>query len=345
MKVTAGKLGLWLCGAAAAAGALYVAVWMMVAAQVRTLSDEWIASQRREGWSIAAGPVTVHGFPRWPQVTLTAVQVTAPLGDGGWTWTAERATVVPAALDLTRLTILAPGTQTVALPGQPTWTVSSYRAVLEIAVDDSGKWQRGDLTFADLEVRDAEAIPLFGAARFNASLALADGPRGPELPFAAFSGSVDTLRLALAIRPFTRTVTTARLDADLVGAVAPGRLSDALDAWRDGGGTLEVRRFLVDWPPLTIAGNGTLALDNDLQPIAAFSTQISGFSETIDVLEADGMMDADDAATANVVLGLMAQAPPDGGPAQLNIPVSVQDRQLSVGPFPLLNLPAIEWDE
>lgn len=129
------------------------------------------------------------------------------------------------------------------------------------------------------------------------------------------------------------------------GALDPVGLSPAgLTRWRDGGGTLELADFTLVWGPLRIAGDGTMALDDALQPVGAFTAQITGLDRLINLLERSGQMRPQQAAIARIGLAVLTRAPSNGGPPEARVPVSIQNRQLSIGPIPLLRLPVITWN-
>lgn len=338
---------LWLLGGGVVAAAVaYVGLWLMLAVGLRDLALEWIDDQRRQGWSIALDGPRLSGFPNWPAVNLTGVTVTAPMEDGGWSWRPETLTLSPSTFDLTRLILNAPGTHLISSPinTNGVWTIDAANLEFALDLDTSGKWQGADLLTRNIEVRDSFERPWIGAERFDGTLNLVDAPSSFDEVFATFSGAADTVRMGVRVGPFSRTLRAVRLEADLVGPVTPGRLSEALDAWRSGGGTLEVRRVLLDWPPLAIAGDGTLALDDRLQPIGAFSTRITGFNETLQSMESTGVIPRGQAASAQIILGLLANTPPDSDEPELKVPLSVQDQRLRVGPFELMDLPEVVWE-
>lgn len=338
---------IWICVAAAATVvALFGGLWFLLAVGLRDIATNWIEDQRSSGWAIALDEPRLHGFPGWPKVDLTSVVVTAPLEDGGWTWQAEIITLLPATFDLTKLTVRAPGTHAISTPGMApeTWTAVAEQMDLEIDLDSSGKWQGAQLDLGDAELRDSAERPFIGVERIGLSLTLTNRDIGPNDVFTHFSAAADVIRLGMRVAPFERTVRAVRLDADLVGPIVPGRLSDALNAWRTGGGTLEVRRVLLDWPPLTIAADGTMALDNRLQPIGAFSTRITGFNDTLRAMESGGFIPHGQAASAQVILGLLAETPRGSDEPELAVPLSIQDQRLSIGPFDLMDVPDVRWE-
>ncbi|MEE1562148.1 MAG: DUF2125 domain-containing protein, partial [Alphaproteobacteria bacterium] len=64
-----------------------------------------------------------------------------------------------------------------------------------------------------------------------------------------------------------------------------------------------------------------------------------------DALRKQGLIRSVDAITAKVVLGALARRPKDGGPASLNLAITLQNRTVFAGPVSLLKLPAIDWNE
>ena len=251
---------LWpLTGVVIALGLVYGLLWALLAVGLRDAALSWVEAQRRQGWAIAHEAPQVQGFPSWPELKLNAVSITAPPGDGGWTWQTDSITLVATIYNLTRLTIHASDDHTFHWPSatQEPWTVTSDHTMFDIALGRRGRWRGARLSIGRAELSGPMGRPLTGVARLDATLALASSTAAVEGRlrgdvFASFTGSANDVQLALNLGPLDRTVRTFRLDADLVGPVRPGRLSEALEAWRNGGGTLEVRHLLLDWPPLTI---------------------------------------------------------------------------------------------
>jgi len=119
--------------------------------------------------------------------------------------------------------------------------------------------------------------------------------------------------------------------------------AQALTQWRDAGGTLEANRIQVGYGPLFLQGNGTLALDGDLQLVGAFSARIQGFFQTVDGLRRGGVIRRPDASMAKVVLGMLSKQPKNGGPATISLPLTLQERALFAGPVRLIKMPEIHW--
>jgi hypothetical protein len=122
-----------------------------------------------------------------------------------------------------------------------------------------------------------------------------------------------------------------------MGALPPGPLEPALTAWRDDGGTLEVRRLTLRSSSISVVTNGTLALDNQMRPMGAATAVIGGYVEALDRLVAAGAIAARDAQLAKLLLNAIA-APNSAGERVLNVPITGQDGWLYVGPVRLARL-------
>lgn len=340
------RLFLGLAGAVVVIALAYSALWAALATGTQTIAEEWISKQRLKGWSVSVTTPRLDGFPYWPFVVLENVAITAPLANGSWSWATDRVTLHPATFDLTRLTIRAAGRHLIDAPWAPSTPLFAEASVanLDIDVDTNGRLQRSHIYLEQIELQDSARLPLVGATLVDLDFTLADPTTGPREVFAQFIGRGDDVRLAMNLRPFEPKIQTVQLAADLVGPVKPGRLQEALELWRSGGGTLEVRRVLLDWPPLSIDADGTMALDDGLQPIAAFSTRITGFNDALNGLETRGIIPRGKGTSAQLVLNLLAKTPPGGDKPELQVPLSIQDQKLSVGPFGIMDVPTVRWD-
>jgi hypothetical protein len=114
-------------------------------------------------------------------------------------------------------------------------------------------------------------------------------------------------------------------------------------AWRDGGGTLELRGLTMRWGPVAAAAAATLALDDALQPAGAGTLRLTGAAEAVDALAEAGLIERRAAGAARALLPLMARRPADGGPPTLDVPVTLERRALALGRIPVTRLPLLDW--
>ena len=125
--------------------------------------------------------------------------------------------------------------------------------------------------------------------------------------------------------------------ADLSGFKSELPFPKSLAAWRDGGGVLEVRLLKIDWPPIFAELEGTLTIDEEMYPLGAFSSRISGYREAINDMVELEWLKKKKAALALFMLDLLSSSD-EKGEKQLKAPITLQNKRLSVGPASLLKL-------
>jgi hypothetical protein len=159
------------------------------------------------------------------------------------------------------------------------------------------------------------------------------------------SASLDLtgVTLPVAVPPLGKTIEHLATTAAVKGSIPGGPHRQALAAWRDDGGTLEIGRFDLNWGDLQLGAKGTLALDEALQPIGALTALIRGYNEIIDALVAQGSMRSGDAAMAKLALGLLAKEGPDGK-YEISAPLALQNGYVFLGPARLSRMPIFTWE-
>ncbi|MDA0785803.1 MAG: DUF2125 domain-containing protein [Proteobacteria bacterium] len=346
--------------------ALLVTVW--------TLGWFWFAREIQTGLQAFAGQqdgrpvivtwdgVRVSGYPNRLNTHITRPRGTWSGPDGNITWTGAD-TILGFFKDGGRtVSFRAPGAHDFTL--RSAGSEHSMSAVSEgfggrLVFDGKGQATalRGLATGLNVAIDDKSATMLDRAA-FDWSQTLggtdasntADGLHpdsvGQSLTFSLSGVSLVTAQLdPILVETLGRELDRLAGQLSVRGALDPTDLSpDSLTRWRDAGGTLELANFSLVWGPLQIFGDGTLAVDDALQPVGAFTAQIAGIDRLINLLEQTGRMRPQQAAIARIALAVLTRAPANGGPPQARVPVSVQNRQLSIGPIPLLQLPVIDWN-
>ena len=215
-----------------------------------------------------------------------------------------------------------------------------------------GRVARAMLSARELRVEDGSGNGLAGlsAAAIIVERHEQDGG-GETPPGPAFDLTVEAEDITLSLEPVPglgRKTGHLGIRSTVTGE-APGVLGDrasrmeAMARWRDSGGTLDVKSLDIRHGPLTVSGDGTLALDGTMQPIGSFTLRIRGFNEALDRLRAAGLIEPRPAALAKAVLGVLARKPGTGGDAEIKVPLSIQERQVFVGSVTLAKLPVFGW--
>lgn len=332
--------------------------WFWFADKLRTDIIAFAEVQRAEGVLLDWRDLRVSGYPIRFDTTFTAPTAR-------WT-TPERSIAWKGADTAIRPFVEGPGIVSFRAPGQHRINIVEGGTIVTLQAETDDL--QGRLSFTDngkisglrgraepLDVTINDTVPLkFSTAAFDwerrNGLTSPDGihPEGVGDTLSVIFGQIDLALVPLdpgIARTLGRTVEKAAARIDLRGPLEPESVSpESLARWRDAGGTLEVESLILNWGPLRIAGNGTLTVDKTLQPVGAFAARIAGLDTLLDLLEQRGEIRPQQAAIVRIALAVLTRAPENGGPPEANVPVSIQDQVLSVGPVPLIQLPVVIWD-
>ena len=329
--------------------------WWSAAGEMRDGVAAWIEDRRAAGWTISHGKLMTGGYPLQVSADIDNPDIAGPGKPAKWRWQG----------DLLRLTVELMNPREILFSSAGAHRVHTNHGgrqeiVEAVVASAKGKGRPGRDGTTEAIVLDLDAVEakrkgapetlrigrlgmtLFIPQRSGETAAM-PADREPAGPFV--SVSAEKILLPKEARyPLGRTIGKAAIEAKLIGDPAFGATpSQTLAAWRDAGGTLEVRSLDLVWGKFDLSGEGTVALDNALQPIVAMTARIKGYRETVDALVDTGWVQGRDAFATKMVLGVVARATP-GGKSQLTVPLSLQQGVLSAGPARLLRVPAIDWD-
>lgn len=322
---------------------LWCAGWFYAADRTRDRIAAWTAAQHAAGNIVTYDALEIGGFP-----FRIVVAIDGPAyGTPAYRWQATSLALAFQPWSLHRFNFHTAGAQRLdfAMGNK----VESVNLAMEQANGTGSFDSAGNMSAFEGELHAlsvaVEQGPVYG---FNN---LRIEGRVPANPIAKPDGTA--LELAFAADQIALPAEQATLGPQIeraAGTLAfnghlPAQpLVPALAAWRDAGGVIDFAQLSLRWGPLSVQGDGTVALDNALQPMAASSLQISGFNETLDRLAATGTIRSDAAGATKFALGLIAKSPDGGGPPVASVPVSIQGQQLFVGPIVVSQLRPIHWE-
>lgn len=323
--------------------ALYSGYWFFAADQLREGVGRWTAERRAAGWTVSWDSLTVDGFPLSLKTIVTAPRIVAP---SEWDWRGPRFIVTAPPWNPGDIAAKFPGEHRIAIfrDGETRkFSLLAGKALGRASIAD-GRLREITARLVETELKQVEIGPQGTVTADAVVLRLAISARPAPRPEGPVIGvALSGLMLPKTAQPaLGRMVRAVNAEIELPGG--PPRIGspDGLARWRDGGGTLEVRRLHLVWGGLQFDGEGTLALDSDLQPVGAMRARIGGYRATVDALARAGLVRDRDAPSVKMVLGLVAGATP-GGRNTITVPVTLQDRRLSIGPARLLRVPRITW--
>lgn len=324
----------------------YYAYWRYVALQLQVGVKIWAEQQRALGNEIAFDWDGISGFPFRFAATFRdpSIRWHTPNAEIEWKGADLEADMAP--WNLHKIQVQSNG---------------RHDASARLR-EDSSDWRLSTTGFAGVvDLHASGALRGFTLALQQPDATLADGTvlasasativlDFPETPPADFNMPLARIALdvkSMATPPGTRLLTddpveSLAFDATIKGPMPLAPLKDALAAWRDAGGVVELSSFAFAQGPLELTGNATLALDPDLQPEGAGTVTTQGLSDAIEILIRDGLIPADRALVARATVKALEKPGPTGKP-QATIGLSLQNRTISFGPAPLFALQRIEW--
>jgi hypothetical protein len=348
MTNVARRLTILACVVLALVAAGVSVFWLYGAGRLKSTVAILDSNWRAQGGVVSYQNFELSGFPLWFRVRVERPIVARPQSPSPWRW--EGPTV------RLRMSPFAPRGRA-RFPGEHKLdiTMLGLPVALLVAAKD-----------AEARYRDSRGETLYGVLGEELSVRVNDRPpltvHGLDFEIVHFRDVIDHLKTSahfafelddvmlpqgsLPEQFRSQKIDLARFKGDVMGPFEPSFKRAAATAWRDTGGTVEVSELELRWGPLNIVAVGTVALDENLQPLAALTATITGFNETIDALTTAGTIQQTEADSAKALLNLLAKPPRLlGGPPEIAVPITIQNQRLSLGPVALMTLPLVEWPD
>jgi hypothetical protein len=322
--------------------AAYTGYWFYVAAQLESGIGDWVDFQRQNGVEIQVEREKIHGFPFDFRATFRHPTVKAPVNGQIVTWVGADVAARMSPFDLHAVAFSTPGLHVLQGPdGNLYIQAEQLDGRVEIAAD--GMLTRAVLDLGAAQVKLPNDMEL-QAASAHAAIGLPSQPpmKYPEL-LVGFDLWAENVTLPTGTHLLTEGPLIRIAAAGAVrGPMPQAPIDQALTAWRDAGGVVDLKSFAFAQGPLAVTGSATVALDRSLQPEGAASLQAKGLAPTIDLLANQGLISRGDVLKFKAfVLG--AQKPGADGQPEVATGLSLQNGILSWGPFPITRVPEIVW--
>ncbi len=329
--------------------ASYTAFWFYNVDTLKNNLAEFADRQKAAGQVLTYTYDGASGFPWRLTVDLKAVHVHQKTKSAEWDITAPTLTLSSGVFSPREVSISLPDhvRLTREQNGQTDYiTKSAGQLDISVTTDSSDSVRSLGFIAANLE-----ASGRWNGRELSSPLRIENGTASLRIdpPVAGDDGKQPFAQLSVALQnwqwPTNVTYTLGKdlesfeLKAKLLGGI--NRLlpmQSALIKWRDDGGKVELNRIAMSWGGATVGGYGTMVLDENLQPAANLTAQVKGFIRIVDVLDQAGVIRAQDATMARLVIG--RQLPQSGTG---NLSLSLNDGRVYVGPLVLTKVPLVEW--
>ena len=324
-----------------------VAYWRIAADRLRTGYQDWLAEQAELGWDVGSGAPSIGGWPRAATVTVPNLTLrhVGPMIPGDVNIASAGVTLSVSLFNPTTLRLSLNGPMHVKAGDIPDVIVTGDEASVSVPLQQSGPLSVA-LHTSGLRLEAATGAWHVTVGLLNAQAEIAtDSPVDQSQPAATFSVCSEAIALPAGIKwPLGTNISSLSLDGRLNGPLPNARdVTHWAEAWRDGGGSLEITHLAMGWGPLGLTSSATLALDDQLQPMGSGNGHIVGYADTLDRLAAGGMLTKSAATAAKAVLSLMAGTSDTDEPSSVDVPLTLQYRTLSMRQVPLVRLPELDW--
>nr|WP_294520612.1 DUF2125 domain-containing protein [uncultured Rhodopila sp.] len=319
-----------------------IVYWRMASDRLRGGLKDWIAAQRSQGWEIESGPAALGGWPRAATVTVPSLHMKHTGSDlpGAFEWSSSGLTLsVPLYLP-TDVDVSFHGPQHLRIGTVPDTVVTgdTMAAAVPLGQDVAASFT---LRASGLRAEPASGPWHVTAGLLTARVALAGGANDGIV----FTTSAEAIELPSGFRwALGRNISSLSAEGRLNGPFPPaGDIAEQARTWRDNGGSLEIGHLAMGWGPLGLTASATLALDDQLQPMGSGNARIVGYADTLDRLAAAGVLTKSAAIAAKAVLSLLAGTSDTDEPPEVDVPLTLQYRTLSMRQVPLVRLPELDW--
>lgn len=317
------------------AGLGYCAYWFHAAAGLRKGVEDWAESRRAENWVVGWDSLTVNGFPLSLTLAMEGPAVATP---DGRSWQAGQLTAIASPLTPNRFSVDMSGRHHLGWPTGAA-TVDSGRMQVAVTLDRHGRTQELTLVASAVDLAVESGSHLETGTLAATWAPTTQDPDG-DTSFSIAAQDIHWSDMpALPLEPRIRLMQS---QGRLVHGLPETLSAESVARWSADGGMVELDHLSLDWTPLALEAQGTLSLGADGQPRATLSTRMRGIAPLMDRLADNGVLPADAAQSAKIVLMLMSRPDSQGRPA-VPVPISLQDGEVYLGSARVAQLPAVKW--
>jgi hypothetical protein len=322
-------------------------LWRTMASELEAGWQSWVQLRRAQGWRVEHAAPQRGGWPLSASLGIDRLRLdgAAATLPGGVALAADRVVLRVELPWLDRLRVELPGQQRLRLGGID-YPFTADRLVALVPLEPGTPPSSAEVTAERLRIGTPAGGLDLRTARLSVQGSSSATEAEPALEVALQIEELDLPAPPAGLRgtAFGRRIATLATDFAVSGPMPGGRVPTArAEAWRDGGGTVELRQLALRWGPVRAAGAATLALDEGLQPMGAGTLRLSGAGEALDALAEAGLVGRRAAATARTVLPLLSRPSPETGAPEIEVPLTLEDRVLAFARIPVFRFDPLEW--
>lgn len=326
--------------------AIHALAWRWTGGQMEAGLRSWARAQRAAGWRVQYDPPERGGWPLAAALSVPQFRIAGRIAGEEFEWQIPRLDLRVSAPLLDRVVAEPRGPQRLRI-GTAEIPFAADRLEFAVPFEPGASVRQVELTTerlragtpegpAELRALQMRLETRSSATDAEAALAITLSASGIDLPAGLLQNP--------SIAALGRRVEELGLDGSLSGPIPlSDSIAERVEAWREGGGTLELREVMLGWGPVRGTVRMTLTLDDSMQPMGAGQVQVAGAGDLVRALVAAGVVAPRAGQTATMAIGLAQRVPEGGGPPRLDLPVTLEERRLMLGPIRLLRFAPIAW--
>jgi hypothetical protein len=347
------RIFLWTLAGLTVVAGLYTGGWFFLSAELRGGIDSWIAQQKKSGLDIRYASHQRGGFPFAIKMIFDQPVIASDRKLTSFVWQGQQAIITVKPWNIRDGHIDLSGPQKIGIVRNgKTSTWQGHAGLFTADINFKSRTQiQLALNFGQVDMKSkddkAQSEPQRVQLHRGRIVVLQNSKNNTteKTPSLVFAADLTQLHVPKSVPIILgHQFKKIAVKSSVFGSLPRTIHLLPLTAWRDAGGTIEIDHFEVDHGPLNLKTKGTVALDENMQPMGAFSSQIYGFSEVISVLQNRNLIKSNVALTAHLVLGVMATRQGADKRPRLDVALSVQNQKLFIGPLAITKLPPIKWD-
>ena len=331
--------------------AVYSCFWLIMAKKLENGISHWKEQQETTGWKFDHGKIAVSGFPWNWVLNVEKPNFKNIRASNKVRWLGSQLQMKLKPWDLKNVEFWTKGNQELYLFKKS--SIKPFKARMKngwgkLTLNRFGKI--GELKFSlkkcVIQTPDKKQIQL-NKIRVALSSNLPNKPetRARQVPLFQLNTEFSGLVLPrMAFPSLGEKISGLRLSADFLGVAEGKTIKEFLSTWSKKGGSLEINHINFKWSKLKFSGNGTLALDAQLQPIAALSAKVSGYKATINSMVGSGFIKPGLGMVLSFAASILAKKREGLNQEQIRISLTVQDGFLHLGPAKIFKIPRINWE-
>jgi len=322
---------------------LWTGGWFVAQALVNSAMTDWMDQQRARGATVSYEAMELSGYPSRITLNVTAPQFSGSVFGETVEWQADTLTVMTRPWNPWALRIEAPGQHQLNLAAKSLKLKGDVQSFAVDVTPGDGWPDNLDIALSGLNLTGAD--PSSSLTMEDFGLHLGPDQSGNGL-FLGVKGTALQLP-KVANLPLGNLIESLNAEVQIDEPLSPdelsGNIGESLASWQRRENKINVQRLNFQNGPLGVSTGGVMSLDEALQPTAAFTAKIEGLFQVLEILRLEGLVTPTNAVIATMALSALSKRPANGGPASINLSVTVADGKLNLGPIPILDMPHFSW--